>query len=332
MERTERTLVAILRVLSDHGRPLGAVRIAQQLQHQGIELSPRTVRYDLARMDERGWTQNLGRRGRRLTEQGEKELEGAFVADKVGFVAARVDALSYRMSFRLARRRGTIIVNVSTVSPDDVAAAAREMLPVFQAELGMGRYVLTGPPGTGAGDLRVPEDRFALGTVCSVAINGVLLSHGIATVSKFGGLLQLEEGQPKRFTEIIHYDGTTLDPLEIFIKGRMTDVREAVRTGDGIIGASFREVPAEATQEVQRIARRLDKAGLKAIMLIGRPNQPLLGMPVTPGRTGLIVAGGLNPLAAVEESGIETQNMAMAALYPFEELQPFESLEDLAEA
>jgi repressor of nif and glnA expression len=190
--------------------------------------------------------------------------------------------------------------------------------------------LLAGPGGAGAGELRVPEGRFALGTVCSVAINGVLLSHGIATVSKFGGLLQLEEGKPKRFTEIIYYEGTTLDPLEIFIKGHMTSVKEAARTGNGIIGASFREVPAEATEEVKRIARRLDQAGLGAIMLIGRPHQPVLGIPVTPGRTGLVVAGGLNPLAAVEESGIATRNMAMAALCPFDRLGPYEVLAELA--
>jgi len=325
-ERAERRLMTILRALADRGRPLGAVRLGHELERQGTELSARTVRYYLAVMDQRGWTENLGRRGRRITPEGEQELESAFVAEKVGFVAARVDALSYRMSFRLGRPQGSIIVNVSTVAPEQVGDAARAMIPVFAAGLGMGRYIVAAPPGTALGEFRVPEGRFALGTVCSVAINGVFLSHGIATVSKFGGLLELEGGQPKRFTQIIYYEGTTLDPLEIFIKGHMTSVQEAVRTGRGTIGASFREVPAEATQEVNRIAKRLERAGLGAIMLIGRPSQPLLGLPVTPGRTGLIVAGGLNPLAAVEESGISTQNHAMGSLFPFEKLQPYEVL------
>jgi len=37
---------------------------------------------------------------------------------------------------------------------------------------------------------------------------------------------------------------------------------------------------------------------------------------------GLIVAAGLNPVAAVEEAGIPTENRAMASLCEFDELLP----------
>jgi repressor of nif and glnA expression len=37
----------------------------------------------------------------------------------------------------------------------------------------------------------------------------------------------------------------------------------------------------------------------------------------------MIVAGGLNPMAAVEESGIVTQNLAMGALVEFKTMVPF---------
>jgi repressor of nif and glnA expression len=37
----------------------------------------------------------------------------------------------------------------------------------------------------------------------------------------------------------------------------------------------------------------------------------------------MIVAGGLNPIAAVEESGIATENVAMGSLFEFEQLVPF---------
>jgi hypothetical protein len=38
---------------------------------------------------------------------------------------------------------------------------------------------------------------------------------------------------------------------------------------------------------------------------------------------GLVVIGGLNPLAAVEEEGIPTTNRAMGTLMPFQELVPY---------
>jgi hypothetical protein len=64
----------------------------------------------------------------------------------------------------------------------------------------------------------------------------------------------------------------------------------------------------------------MEKAGLGGIILVGRPGQPLLEVPVSPGRVGLVVVGGLNPLAAVEEAGIPTRNRAMGTLMPFEHL------------
>jgi len=110
----------------------------------------------------------------------------------------------------------------------------------------------------------------------------------------------------------------------------MTSVREAATKGRGLVGASFREVPAAALAEVQRISRRLDRIGLGGILVVGRPNQPLLDIPVPHERAGIIIVGGLNPLAAVEEAGVRTENAAMHSLLEFDDLQPVEVLEALA--
>ena len=64
--------------------------------------------------------------------------------------------------------------------------------------------------------------------------------------------------------------------------------------------------------------------------MIGKPGRPLLDIPVSEGRVGMIVAGGLNPMAAVEESGIATENIAMGALFEFERLVPFWELKNVA--
>jgi repressor of nif and glnA expression len=64
--------------------------------------------------------------------------------------------------------------------------------------------------------------------------------------------------------------------------------------------------------------------------VIGKPNQPLLDIPVARGRTGIIVMAGLNPLAAVEEVGIKTTNWAMKTMLDFERLVPYEKLRTLA--
>lgn len=321
--KTRRRAISILRLLSQAETSLGSERIAQALGLAGVGISERAVRNYLAQTDALGWTINLGRRGRQLTEQGRAELGRALVVDKVGFIAAKVDTLSYQMTFDIEKRQGLIILNISTIAESQFKAAMRVMAEVYRAHLGMGHLVAIARAGMQLGSFRAPPGQVAIGTVCSVSLNGILLHANIATTSRFGGLLELERGKPSRFTEIINYDGSSLDPLEIFIRSGMTSVLTAARKGSGVLGASFREVPAIALAEVNRLTRQCEAHGLGGVIAVGSPDQPLLDIPVTVGRAGIIVCGGLNPIAAVSESGIEVTSAAMSTLCDFSLLDDF---------
>ncbi len=312
--KTRRRMTAILRVLHDSPKPMGSQRIAETLLLSGIDLGERTVRNYLAQADDMGWTKNLGRRGRTLTSQGVQELQGALVVDKVGFVSTRVDSLSYQMDYDVEKHAGNVVLNISTVAPRDIRPSLSVLIGAFRAGMGMGELVGIAGPGQLLGAFRVPRDRIAIATVCSITINGIFCRGGIPTRSRFGGLLQLERGLPRRFTQIVTYDGSSLDPLEIFIRGHMTSVGEAADKGNGLVGASFREVPAEAISEVRRLTDLSENDGLGGVMAIGSPNQPLLDVPVSQGRVGLIVGGGLNPIAAMVEQGIPVTSEAMSTL------------------
>jgi repressor of nif and glnA expression len=324
-EKTKKSVVAILRVLQGQKKPLGATRIGREIHRFGINLSQRTVRYYLAWTDRQGFTRKFGRRGRMITSAGTREVSDSFVIEKVGLVVSRIDELSYRMTFSLSKQVGSIILNISTIKGEDLRRALKQIQPVFEAGLAMGRLMIVRERGGQLGDFAVPESRVAIGTVCSVTVNGIFLREGIPVISRFGGLLEMRNGQPVRFTQLINYDGTTLDPLEIFIKGKMTTVGQVATTGSGIIGASFREIPSAATPRAERLRKKLEQIGLGAILVIGEPGQPLLDIPVGEGRTGMIVLPGLNPLAACEEAGIETGNLAMGTLFEFSELVPFQA-------
>jgi repressor of nif and glnA expression len=307
-------MVAILRVLYNAPGPLGAERIALNLHNAGMDISERGVRTYLAEADACEWTRNLGRRGRFLTDAGRYEVDHAFVIDKVGFIAAKVDQLAYQMTLNPETRKGSVILNTATVQPKDIRAALRAMRRVYEANLCMGRLLAVAPAGEHIGLFHVPNGRCGIGTICSVNINGLLLRAGVATTSRFGGLVELKDGRPQRFTEIINYDGSSLDPIEVFIRGFMTSVGKAAKTGSGIIGASFREVPVAALPEVRRVAALSERLGLGGILALGGPNQPLLDVPVQQGRAGLIVCAGLNVMAAVVEEGIATTSAAMSSM------------------
>jgi repressor of nif and glnA expression len=86
--------------------------------------------------------------------------------------------------------------------------------------------------------------------------------------------------------------------------------------------AGFREFPAVCLNNILEIVEKLEKIGMSGVTAIGKPGQSVLEMPVSPGCVGMVVLGGLNPLAAVEEEGIKTENKALCAMANFNILTP----------
>jgi repressor of nif and glnA expression len=93
-----------------------------------------------------------------------------------------------------------------------------------------------------------------------------------------------------------------------------------------LIGASFRETPEDARDLVLRLGDRLSAVGLGAFMEVGLPSQVVLEVPVSPGRIGLVVIGGLNPIAILEEMGHRVRSQALAGLLDYARLFHFEEL------
>ncbi|MBW1708383.1 MAG: DUF128 domain-containing protein [Deltaproteobacteria bacterium] len=326
-EKREKKRLAVLRILQGSNKPLSSSIINQQLLAMGHEVSERTVRLYLQQLDREGMTEILGKRGHRITERGLKELSVARAYEKVGYLAARIDQLTYNMDFNLVEKRGTVVINASIIEHDQLEQAVPLMKRVYSSGYAMGQLLTLFGPGERIGDVIVREESVGIGTVCSVTLNGVLLAHGIPTHSRFGGLLEVQDKKPTRFVELIHYEGTTLDPLEVFIRGGMTDYIGATSTGNGRIGASFREVPAGSRDSVLSLAGKLEEVGLNGFMSVGWPGQPLLEIPVSEGRLGAVVIGGLNPTAILEEYGIRIQNRALAALTEYSTLFSYKELD-----
>ncbi len=319
----KRKMVAILKVLKGKKQPVGAHIIARHLKMQGIELSERTVRYHLKNLDEQGFTKVVGKEGRFITKKGLEELERALAFDKTGMVIAKIENLSYLTNFDYRTLKGLVPLNISLFAQNCYPEAKRVLSQVFKKKLALTDRVKIFKAGEVFGDFEIPKGYFGLGTVCSVMVNGVLIKAGIPVAPRFGGLLEYSEGKPWRFTGLIGYEGSTMDPLEVFIRSGMTEVRKVVKTGDGRILASFREVPSAALDEVKRIVEELKEAGFFGIVDVGKPSQPLFEAPVLADRVGLVVIGGLNPLAALEEAGVSTENRAMSGMIEFEELIPW---------
>ncbi|MCJ7670056.1 MAG: NrpR regulatory domain-containing protein [Dehalococcoidia bacterium] len=319
----ERKTIAIMRILRDSPEPLGARVIAQSLKDQGIELGERAVRYHLKLMDERGFTESMGRDGRLITQLGREELESALVSDKVGFVASKIELLAYQTEFDIDKRQGKVPVNISFFPERQFKKAIEVMKGVFQAGICVSELIAVARHSEKLGGIIVPQGKIGLATVCSVIINGALLKAGVPMDSKFGGILQIKNHKPLRFVELIQYSGSSLDPSEIYITSRMTSVGRVAREGQGRILANFREIPAICQPTAEKVIAGLKASNLNGLLMMGEVSKPLCKVPVELNKVGIILTGGLNPVAAAVESGIQVENRAMSTVMEYRELIKF---------
>jgi HTH-type transcriptional regulator, global nitrogen regulator NrpRI len=320
----DRKILSILKVLQKHREPIGGRLIAQKLRDHGVVLGERAVRYHLKLMDERGLTLLRGNQdGRVITEKGLAEVKNALVKDKVGFAISKIESLAFRTTFDFRNRTGNVPLNVSFFARSDFGKALLAMKPAFDSGFCVSQLVVVGEAGQVIGDLVVPEDQVGIGTVCSIVINGALLKAGVPMDSRFSGTLQMNDGKPMRFTEIINYSGCSLDPSEIFIKARMTSVTETIATGGGEILANFRETPAVCLPLVEEVTAGLGVAGIGGVIARGGPSESVCEVSVEPNRVGIVLIGGLNPVAAAQEVGIEAENHSMSTVVDYGQLNRF---------
>jgi repressor of nif and glnA expression len=324
----ERKTLLILRILNEVQGPVGSRLIARRMQELGVAPSERAVRYHLRLMDERGLTKLIGQKdGRIITPMGIDELGAARVEDKVGLAISRIETLAFQTTFNPETREGLLPVNISFFKNADYPQALRIMAPVFEAGFVVSNRIAVAAAGDRLGQLIVPEGKIGIATVCSIVVNGVLLKQGIPMDSKFAGILQIKNRQPLRFVELIYYSGSSLDPSEAFIRAKMTTVQSTIEIGDGMILANFREIPSICHQLMRDILQKMKAADIHGVFVMGEVSEPICQIPVDMNKIGVILVGGLNPVACVQEAGIVVENRAMSTVMSYTDLTPFSEIQ-----
>lgn len=311
----------ILNILKNSGSLISSPKITEMMNTDEFEISERTVRYYLEDMCQNGYINKIGRQGFKITDRGVNEFNSITVIDKVGFLSSKIDKMAYKMTFNPEKMSGTVVINISIVDPIKIRKYIPEFKRIFEHNFAMGKMLALFAPGEQFEGIKIPEDKIGIGTVCSMTINGILLKYGIPVNSIFGGILVIENNKPIGFVDIIMYNGTSMDPLEIFISSGMTDYLGAISSnGNGKVGASFREIPSDSREIVINILKKIKKTHLGNFSLIGTPGRELLKIPVNEGCTGAIIMGGLNPVAVFKELGIHIFSKALSGLIDYNRL------------
>lgn len=317
---SNRKEIEILRILSEFDSPIGSTLLKRELRKRGFLLSERTVRYHLQLLEAKGFVLGHNRRGRTITQQGLQEMSRSLATQRLGFTTTRFMSLAYLATYNPTLDSGTVVGNVSLLDKSLENKALSTMKDLQSMNLLSAPYIKILKEEEEYCDISVPKGKFALFTVCNLTLDSILIHSGIPLFFKFGGLVQVVNHKPIRFVEIISYEGTTIPPLEVFVYRKMTSISRILKTGSGMILATLREVPSEAREKTVKILENQQKKGWGGILVLGEPNESVLGIPVGMDRFGVCMVGGIVPGAAMVEEEEQIVTFAPHCFIPIKEM------------
>ncbi|MFC1913380.1 NrpR regulatory domain-containing protein [Chloroflexota bacterium] len=93
------------------------------------------------------------------------------------------------------------------------------------------------------------------------------------------------------------------------------------------MGRNLSSAPAPARGIAEEKIALLREAGINGVYALGNTSDSICQIPVGLSRVGIVQLGGLNPVAAAVEAGIENENMAESGLIDFQQVISFRHLQ-----
>jgi len=228
---------------------------------------------------------------------------------KIPFLLSKSWNLIQQVNFDVEKRKGNIISNVSYLDKNHLDKALDIMDETYNnnPKFINPYYKLIDHP--------TDSEKIGIATICSLSIDGLMINNGIMSTPKYGGLLELTE--PPLLIELISYNGTTIDPHNIFLSKNMTSI--IGNNGTTKILASIKEIPNISRDYAVHLLEILNNIGF-SIYKIGKPRELVYNAKVDNYNFGVIAGGGLNSIGAIKEKGIDIEIKAIEKLIPFESM------------
>jgi repressor of nif and glnA expression len=237
------------------------------------------------------------------------------------FVNQRIEDYAMQVTYDPKEDRGQVVYNLSVIRTADLNKAVRVIKDVCRSGICASTMIRFEHSGARIEDYVIPEGMTGLMTICSTTLDGLLLNRGVPMNPVGGGVVEVEERVPRRFTHLIRYEYTTIDPLQVLISQEITSITRVMKSGNGNILANIRECHMEAEPILAGLLEDLSGAAFTGILDVGLPNTPALGVTVDPQYFGVVALGGTNQMAALVENGIWVKIRAMKGLVDIATMQ-----------
>ncbi len=232
------------------------------------------------------------------------------------FTLSRIENLMHQVSFDPGEMNGKIITNTSLVEKERLNETLAVFYDIIQSGLSVSPLIM----------LEEEKGLIKIKTACSLTISGVLLKHGIPVRPKGGGLIEVVERGPTRFTDMLMYWATTIDPIDVLTSQELTDITGMMRTGNGRILGNLQEAPMLARERIEEVLDQLTAAEFTGVLELGEPNMNVLGVSVERDHVGIALVGGTNLVAAAQECGIKVRHESISDLTDVAKMKHIEEL------
>jgi repressor of nif and glnA expression len=236
------------------------------------------------------------------------------------FVNHNIEDYAIQVTFDPTRGEGNVVYNLSLIKNEDLEFAISTLKDANKTGVSVSGMVKFYSSGEKVSDFTIPAGCTGICTMCSITFDGLLIRRGIPITPIGGGVVEIENRTPIRFTHMILYEHTTIDPLQVLISQKTTSVTNVMRRGSGNILANIREFHMEAEPLVCQVLDELSSSSYSGVLDVGMPNVPLLGVPVDPQFIGIAAVGGTNPMAAIREGDRWVKIQAMKGLMEISEM------------
>jgi len=234
----------------------------------------------------------------------------------LAFSLSRIENLMHQVTFDPLRMEGDIITNTTLVDLKMLDATLRIFRDVMESGLAVSPYLKVETLGS----------RAKIYSACSITVSGVLLKAKVPVRPKGGGVIEVIDREPVRFTDMLMYWATTIDPIDVLISQELTSVLEMMRTGSGRILGNLQEAPMLAAERIEEKLELLAEAGFSGVLDLGEPNMNVLGVSVERDHVGLSLVGGTNIVAAALSHGIGLETESISGLTEIGEMTHIEDL------
>jgi repressor of nif and glnA expression len=232
------------------------------------------------------------------------------------FTLSRIENLMHQVTFDPVKMKGKIITNTSLIEKERLNETLAVFYDIIQSGLSVSPLIMLGEE----------KGLIKIKTACSLTISGVLLKSGIPVRPKGGGLIEVVERAPTRFTDMLMYWATTIDPIDVLTSQELTDITGMMRTGNGRILGNLQEAPMLARDRIEEVLDLLTAAEFTGVLELGEPNMNVLGVSVERDHVGIALVGGTNLVAAAQEFGINVRHESISDLTDVAEMKHIEEL------